>query len=105
MLNMRNPFKHDKSTEGQLPGPNPTGDELAQLRAKAIASDAMLRQQETARQRQEALRHAVAAGRVVVHNSEISGEVPMITPDMKRPVDSVDGVDQADVDPQVPESH
>ncbi len=79
-------FRHhdDRPT---LSGPNPNADELAQMRAEAAQSP--MNQQLTEQQavRSEAQQRAVEVGRAMLHNSEASGEVPIITPGMERPAD------------------
>lgn len=109
MLNMRKLFKRQTSTEGQLSGPNPTGEELAELRADAIARNAERIQQEATRQKQrkEAIARAIGASRVYVHQHEVSGEVPIITEDMEQPGDGADAQNSAtqEVDTQELSDH
>lgn len=70
--------KHDQPADIAV-----TPDELAAARA---ANN--LPQQEAEAARRRLLEDAAAAGRVVVHNSEVTGELPVTTPETPQDVDS-----------------
>ena len=80
--------RHTEPTGITLSGPNLTEDEFAEELQKAQASSPdVQRQQDAQALREQVVKRAADAGRLMVTNSEVSGEVPMITPGMERPKD------------------
>ena len=75
-------------TTDELPSANPSAEEYAQQLSEVQATGPdFVRQREAQEVKEHVLRQATEAGRLLVHGSEVSGQVPIITADTPRPKD------------------